>query len=253
MKKKYLVASVALIGGLMISQPAMARTSIGLGVGFAPDYEGSEDYDAVPMLFYQYSYGNGSYVQLRGTTLKWNLFDDQYQFGPLVKYRFERDDVDDDQVDRLRDVDEAIEAGFFFNAQFGQFGVGVDFAADVSDEHEGYLVTLGGDYRAEIAPDFSMTFGVSTTYASEDFMETYFQIDSSNRGTSSLPNYSADDGEFKDIGFSIVSNYQFNDSWSLVTNFAYTALLGDAEDSPIVSDRGDENQFFLGAMGVYTF
>jgi outer membrane scaffolding protein for murein synthesis (MipA/OmpV family) len=33
----------------------------------------------------------------------------------------------------------------------------------------------------------------------------------------------------------------------------YTRLLGDAEESPVVTDRGDEDQIFAGALINYRF
>ena len=33
----------------------------------------------------------------------------------------------------------------------------------------------------------------------------------------------------------------------------YTRLVGDAEDSPVVDDEGDENQFFGGVLVKYSF
>ena len=253
MRKTATILAIALVGGLFTCQSAVAKTSLGLGVGMAPDYEGSSDYQAVPMLYGRYGYGDGKYLLLKGTQLKWNLLNDKFQFGPLVQYRAERDDVDNNQVDRMKKVDAAFEAGAFFTAKFGPWGANLEFAADVSGEHDGYLVTIGGDYQAKISEELKMTFGVSTTYASDDYMETYFQVDASNRGSSDLRNYSSDSGEFKDISLTVATTYDLNDSWSIVGNLGYKKLLGDASDSPLVDDEGDENQLFVGAMGVYHF
>ena len=255
MEKKTKILFSSLAAGLFLCQAAVAadyKTSVGLGVGMAPDYEGSEDYTAVPLLFARVGWGDGDYVMLKGTQLKWNLLNDQIEFGPLLQYRGERDDVDNDRVDAMKDIDAAVEAGFFLTGRSGPWSATLEFAADVSDTYDGFLITLGGNYRQTISDDFKMTYGVSTTYASDNYMETYFQVDAGNRGTSTLPNYNADGG-FKDVGLNVAADYSFNAKWSVVGNLGYKYLLGDAADSPIVDDEGSEGQFFLGAMGVYRF
>lgn len=256
MKKntKVILSSVAI--AFLFCQPVSAedyQSAIGLGVGMVPDYEGSEDYEAVPLLFGKFTYGNGSYVMLRGNQIKWNLFDSQIQFGPLLQYRGERDDVDNNQVDRMKDVDGAAEAGLFLTGVFGPWSATVEFAADVSGEHDGYLVTLGGDYKTHMSERLTMTFGASTTYASSNYMETYFQVDSGNRGSSTLPDYSSDSGELKDVGIHMVADYALNDRWSVMGNLGYKLLIGDAADSPIVDDEGSDGQMFFGVTGVYRF
>ena len=254
MAKTILVVPVVV--GLMACQSAIAaeyKNSVGLGVGMAPDYEGSEDYDAVPIAYARFSLDDGDYVMLNGNKLKWNFVNDKIEFGPLLQYRLERDDVDNDEVDRMKDVDSAIEAGFFLTGVFGDWRANAEFAADISDEHDGYLVTIGGDYNMKVSDDLKMKLGVSTTYASDDYMETYFQVDATNRGTSILPAYEADDSEFKDITFYLTANYSINDNWSIMGNLSYTNLTGDAEDSPIVDDEGDDGQFFAGVTAVYHF
>lgn len=253
MKKTNTILTMVLAGGLFTCQPAIANTSLGLGVGMAPDYEGSSDYQAVPMLYGRYNYGDGKYLLLQGTQLRWNLLSENIQFGPLVQYHPERDDVDNNRVDKMKKVDAAIEAGLFVTGKFGPWALNLDFAADVSDEYNGYLVTLGGAYQAKISEDLRMTFNVYTTYADGNYMEEYFQVDPGNRGSSTLPYYSADSAEFKDVGLRVVTVYDITDSWSAMGNFGYKKLVGDASDSPLVDDEGDENQLFVGAMGVYHF
>jgi outer membrane protein len=253
MKKTNTILTMALVGGLFTCQSAIAETSLGLGVGMAPDYEGSSDYQAVPMLYGRYSYGDGKYLSLQGTQLRWNLLSEKIQFGPLLQYRPERDSVDNDQVDSMKKVDAAFEAGLFLTGKFGPWALNIDFAADVSGTYNGYLITLGGGYQAEISEDLKMTFSVYTTYADGNYMEEYFQVSAFNRGTSTLDNYGSDSGDFKDVGLKVVTTYDLNSSWSLMGNLGYKKLVGDASDSPIVDEEGDDNQLFVGAMGVYHF
>ena len=42
-------------------------------------------------------------------------------------------------------------------------------------------------------------------------------------------------------------------NWHLAGGVIYSRLVGDAADSPVVKDRGSENQFFAGAGVVYAW
>ena len=256
MGKIKILAACCLAGGLMLVPNAFAsdvKTSIGLGVGMAPDYEGSEDYEAVPLPFAKVSWGdNGNYVLLDGNNMRANFLSDRWQLGPLLQYRAERHSVDNKRVKRLDDIDAATEAGLFLLYKSGPWRFGVDAVADISDEHDGSLVTLRAAYVCDNIENWKFTTTLSTTYADDDYMETYFQVDSKNVNDSGLSLYEADGG-IKDVGLSILADYSWNNSWSMVGIASYTQLVDDAKNSPIVDDEGDEGQMFLGVMAIYHF
>jgi outer membrane protein len=256
MKKMKILVACCLAGVLMLIPNAFAsdvKTSIGLGIGMAPDYEGSEDYEAVPLPYARVTWGdNGNYVLLNGNNVRANLWSEKWQVGPLLQYRKERDSVENSRVKRMKDIDSTMEAGAFIAYKNGPWRLGLDVATDISDEHDGSLVTLRGGYTLTHMENLKITTSLSTTYADDDYMETYFQVDSKNVGTSGLPFYNADSG-IKDVGLSVVTDYSLNKSWSIMGIVSYTRLVGDAEDSPVVDDEGSENQMFFGVMGIYHF
>ena len=128
------------------------KFSLGAGVGAAPDYEGSEDYEAVPVLIARAAQGN-RFVELFGTTLRANLLGGPVlQAGPVLVYRPERDDVDSDAVDDLDDVDEAIELGGFVGLSYQGWLGRLTLTQDVNDGHDGLVLSLLGGYRADLAP-----------------------------------------------------------------------------------------------------
>lgn len=256
MKKMRILAACCLAGVLMFIPNVFAsdvKTSIGLGMGMAPDYEGSEENEAVPLPYARVTWGdNGNYVLLNGNNVRANLWSEKWQAGPILQYRKDRDSVDNSRVNRMKDIDSAVEAGAFIAYKSGPWRLGLDVAADISDEHDGSLVTLRGGYTCTQTEILKITTSLSITYADDDYMETYFQVDSKNVGTSGLSLYDADSG-IKDVGLSVVADYSLNKSWSIMGIVSYTRLVGDAEDSPVVDDEGDENQLFFGVMGIYHF
>ena len=259
--------SALALGGVSVDTHHVAAKSggfVGLGVGFVPDYEGSDDYEAVPAPFGSYVWGSGRYVNLGGTQgseraarLSLNIISrdssDVFEFGPLLQYRLKRDnDVDDNKVSRMKEADAATEAGLFAGIKAGPWSTELAFASDISDNHSGTVIYLKGAYRTDISDKLQIQYGVGTAWASDDYMETYFGVDSNDAARSGLPRYSASSG-FKDVGLNLTGNYQLNQKWGLVGVVGYTRMLNDAEDSPVVDDAGDKNQYKAVLAVTYTF
>ncbi len=238
-----------------VSQKNLSGFAI-LGGGVAPEYEGSEDYSVLPIAGGQLQYGN-YYAQLLGPSLKVNVLDSkQFNLGPLLGYRGGRDDdVENDAVSRLSEIDSAVEAGLFARMNFRannvtrhRAGIEAAFQTDVSDAHDGWLLKLGADYSAPIAEQADLGLSISTIYASDDYMQTFFGVDATGSAASGLRQFNAEGG-FKDITIGVRPSYSFNRNWGVFGMVNYSLLLADAADSPIVEDQGDNNQVFAG-MGI---
>jgi len=228
--------------------------SVGAGLGIVPDYEGSEDYEGVPLLFVRAAWNSGRYVQFLANTLKGNVIEsDTWSFGPLARYRDKRDDdVDNDRVKRMREVDEAIEIGAFVGYQVDNWHASLQLANDFNDAHDGLLVTLEGGYTIPIEEGVKLGMSLFTTYADDDYMETYFSVNPGNVGTSGLPFYKAESG-IKDFGAMVNLAYAPWDNWGITGILGLKQLIGDAKDSPVVDQEGSESQLFCGVMATYRF
>ena len=261
--RKFTVGPGLLLAVAFASQTTMAGGKIGIGVGMAPDYEGSEDTEGAPSLFGRYQWDSGRYVALGGTReagralrLQANLISDAWsptwELGPVLQYRMERDDVDNNRVDGMKDIDAATELGAFVGFKSGPWAASLTYATDVSDEHDGAVTELAGSYRLAMSDEFALKFGASVSYADSDYMETYFGVNSKNVGTSGFSNYSADSG-IKDYGLSVSAEYALNQNWGLQGGVNYYRLMNDAKDSPLVDDVGDRNQLSASLAVTYTF
>lgn len=234
------------------AEPSEWKVDVGAGVGFAPDYEGSEDYELVPQL-YARAQREHFFVELDNFTLRANVVPHPVlKAGPVLRYRPERDDVENNRVDRLRDVDAAFEIGGFVGIQVQKWDASVTVVQDVADGHDGLLLTLGAGYTRPLVDRLIFRFAVFSNYANSDYMDSYFSIDANNAARSGLPTFSADDG-FKDLGVRVRLRYQMVEHWGLMGTVGYVRLLGDAEDSPIVDDEGSADQFTGGVVVIYTF
>lgn len=234
-----------------------------LGGGATPDYEGSEDYQPIPFATGKIGYDD-YYVELRGPGLRANvlpggLLPFNLEFGPSIAYRGGRDDVDNDRIDDLRNIDGTIEMGAFakVSTHLGlhdtdEVGFEVEFLADVGGEHEGSTISFGPSYNFAPTERLMLGFGLSATYASGNYNDTYFGIDADNAARSGLSTFDPDGG-IKDVGVSVNAIYQWNEHWGVTGMAGLTQLVGDAADSPIVDDEGSATQGLVAAGILYRF
>jgi len=260
LEKCFTVGSLAMALTMAASPVAAKGGFVGAGVTAAPDYEGGDDYVASPALFGRYNFNEGRYVALvgsadaaRGGRFVLNLVpNSSWEMGPALGIRYERNDPDNDRVKRMDDIDFATEAGGFVSYKSGGWFATLGLMFDVSDTYGGYIGDLKGGYRQEVNSDLSFTYSASVSYVDDEYMEEYFGVDGSDAASSGLPLYEADGG-IKDYGLGIAANYKFSKTWGLIARFSYYRLTGDAEDSPIVEDEGDKNQYKSALAISYSF
>ena len=229
------------------------NTILGIGAGIYPDYEGSEEFTGLPLLQARYNWANGCYVNLLGTGMRANIVPScAFEFGPMVVYRPERDSVDEKQVDKLKKVDAATEAGAFASWSINKFMLLLQAHADTSGTHDGYIIDAGAAWRFPLERKMQLIIVALASYASDDYMDTYFSIDAENAKLSGLAEYKADAG-IKDAGLIAVLQYKLDNDWGLLGLLKYSCLVGDASDSPIVEDIGDTNQLMTGLLINYSF
>ena len=263
---KSLTRSVALWTSLLASAasadtqflsltPTYIPSFFGLGVGSYPDYLGSDDYVVGAAPIARYSFGEQRYVSLEVNYATVNLLEDRnWRLGPAGMYRFAREDVEDDVVSRLPDISGSLEIGAFAAYENvredprDRWSVGASFTHGVTGDNNGY--TLAGSLRRWMPVGKYAALGLSlgTTYGSSEYMDTYFSIGSKGAADSGLAAFDAGSG-VRDVRATVVFIQPLSREWQIGGGFLYSRLLNDAADSPIVSDRGDRDQFVFG-LGV---
>ena len=238
---------------LVIPAAQAADFSIGGGIGIAPDYEGSEDYEFVPVPTGAARFDNGMYVELLGLNLRANLIpSDFWRLGPVYNYRPSRSDVDNNRVDDMSNVSDANELGVFGGIEWQNWYVFLEWLADMGDAHDGSYGTLKGGYNWIINEAWALTIGAFGTYASDDYMSTYFGVSGADSARSGLDEYDADGG-MKDVGLDLGANWRFAQNWDLRGLLQIKQLVGDADDDSPVVDQGSETQFFSAVLVVFNF
>ncbi len=247
-------------GGIAFEFPEI-RNYVAGAVGIVPDYMGSDDYTIGAAPAGLMKFGNSDrYARVLVTELSVNVIDSRaWNFGPVLNYRLARDDVDDDAVDLMRDIDGTIEVGVLGGWTWigdddprHRFNVSAEVLYDVGDTHEGYLVSVGARYFQPVTLPLTLSIGATATYGSDDYMQTYFGIDSDNAARSGLSQFSAGGG-LRDVRIPIMAIYSLSPNWHVTGGLVYSRLLDDASDSPIVDDRGSSDQIFAGLGVAYAW
>jgi outer membrane protein len=264
--KRIVFGFLAVVASLLIVNAALAQESpinidnvpnvIGVAVGMAPDYSGSANYKFVAAPFIKYTFDGQMYGQLLATELKVNLLNHPWlRVGPAVNYRFERNDVDNSQVDKMQKIDGTTEAGGWVGIELIQAGnprerfiASFEVLTDIGDVYNGYNMTLAVRYWMPLSQPIDVSIGVSSTYANGNFMQTYYGVTPQDAILSGLPAFNASAG-IRDVTVSPAVVYHLSKTWHVAAGFRYQDLLSSASDSPIVHDVGSSDQW-LGGVGV---
>jgi len=228
------------------------------GLGLVPDYDGSRDYELAPLWRVRAAnfYHPSTFVEVNGASLRSNLLPHEHlRLGPSATYVPARRNVQDDRVDALGDSRDGVLLGGVLGyelivPQLGMLGAEVDARYDVAGEIGG-LVTLRGTYAVPLAGGLCVLVLVpELTYASADYMNELYSVDEAASERSGLPRYEAGAG-FKDVSVTAALNISLSERLQLEGVGRYGRLLGEAADSPLVADVGDENQFVSGLLIGY--
>ena len=253
-------ASAAMAQTLPVPEDAGFDRAIGAFFIVGPDYEGSDDYRFIAAPLLQFKFLGNRYIQLLGNQLFVNVLNhDHWELGPAAVLRPGRDDVDDDVVDLMEDIDMAFELGGFisylhvFNNNIRhRFKARISVTQDVTDNHGGLVARLASVYWHPVARAFDIGINAQITLVSDDYMSTYFGVSPADAAASGLSIFDADGGA-KDVGTSLMGLLHLSQSWHVGAGVYYRRLLGDAEDSPVVDERGDADQVIAGVGVVYTW
>jgi outer membrane protein len=235
---------------------------IGVGVGMLPDYVGSDDYMIGGAPFFKITLPKTErYLRLLATDLQVNIINHPVlRLGPALNYRFGRSDgVDDRIISKMEEIDATIEAGAFVGAEIvdkdnprQRFISQVEFLSDVGGEYKGYNLSLTASYWQPVSKAIDVMIGGGISYADENYMKTYFGVNQEDADNTGLPVYEADAALFM-AKVTAGAVLHLSQSWHIALGGQYRPLLSDASDSPVVDDRGSNDQWIAGLGLAYSW
>ena len=224
-------------------------------VTVSPEYEGSNSYKVrgFPLIFP--STGTASkYVDVRGADdVRIKLLNhEKLEAGPLLGYRFDRDEDDGDRLVGLGDVEGGLVVGAFARyALIPSLYFGLSYHRTVTGDVDGGQLRFGLEYKTALSSNVTFSARTGATYADDEFMQSYFGVTAAQaaRSVAGLSAFNAEAG-IKDIYFGVGTSIALSDRWTVSLNGNYSRLLGDAADSPVIET---EDQFSGSALIKYKF
>ncbi len=232
--------------------PGDLHLTIGGGPRYAPDYFGSDDYEWAFREVYSLRFKDKVTVDNEGISL--GLFElSDFTIGPTANITGGRKDEKNTALNGLGDVGVTFELGVFAKAKFNdRYAVRFRYRHAIQTGHRGGI--FDGQASARIYKRGALSAGVSVrgTWVDKDYAKAFFGVSPEQAARSGIPEFSAG-RTARDVRGSLVLRWGFAENWALNGYAKYNRLLGDAADTPIVSDFGSRNQFAVGAFASYTF
>ena len=149
----------------------------------------------------------------------------------------------------INTVNDSLGFGFFTQGRYGDYSLGTRVSKEVSQGHEGMLGEIMAGYGKKLSDNLGLSLEVTTTWADENYMESYYGVDTAQSVQSGLQTYLPEAG-FKNASLHLTACYQLSELWFLGAQVGYMRLFKEVADSPTMgNDRIDE--FITGLQFQY--
>ena len=246
----------SLTGNGTNDMPRDLQLTVAVGVGAAPEYFGSDDYEAVFVPSLDLEYHNAFLVINREAMMNNNdglgykvLANENFDMGVSVLLDRGRSD-DNRHIRGMGDVNPAALAGGFVSGQYGPAFARAQLHMDVLGEYDGgYRGELGTGVKGQLRPDLKGMLETTARYGSENYNEEYFSVSGRQSAATGLRRYNADSG-FYQWGLGGTLQYNITPGLFVQGQAKYDKVLGEAADSPVTQS---DNQYYVGTNVGYTF
>lgn len=248
------------------------RITVGVGAVYAPSYRGSDDYSVSPVPVILGQIGGIEISPRAGGVALDFIKDDRdsgfgISLGPVATYSANRArGIRDDVVRASGKLDDAVEVGgtagvtaYKLLNPYDSLTLSADVRWDVAGAHKGMIWSPSLTYMTPLSRGSLVSLNVSARHVDDDFAEYYYSVTpgQSLRSGGVLPTYGADGGwdsvNVGLLGALDLDGDLLNGGFQLIGIAAYSKMLGDGEDTPFTSIRGDADQW-IGGLGIaYTF
>ncbi len=264
--------TITAVAGMALLMPAMGQAaaeedmpatptpglhgSVGVGAAVMPQYEGAKDSKTRAMPNINLYYGDTLYFTRMTAGANLLRFNTQQGVsvtaGPLLALSRGRDQDENAALSGLGDIRRGLDAGGFVRLRKQGWHAVVDVRQNVTDSGHGATVNFNTGYSVPLGSALRLRAGVDTTWASSDYMKTFFGVDALQSAQSGIAQYEASSG-FKHVGATLMADYSITREWAGFASLHYKRLLGDAAASPIVATLGERDQVSASVGVKYRF
>jgi outer membrane scaffolding protein for murein synthesis (MipA/OmpV family) len=246
--------------------------TLGLAAGYMTDYEGSDDYQFLPVPGALGSIGGYAFSVL-GNRASVDLVRNQpgptwdVQAGPVGVVNFlrnRRGAIDDARVAALDKRGIAVELGGYVGigktgvvtSPYDKLSLSLSYRYDVAGTHKSGIWQPSINYLTPLSRKTAVGLFASAQRVERRYIRTYYDVTAAESLASGLPVFAGRGGwQSWTVGGmgTVALTGDLLKGFKLVAGGTYRRLLNDTADSPLVRIAGSRNQW-LGAVGVaYTF
>lgn len=238
------------------AEPSGTILTIGGFGGYAPEYEGAKDYQATfRPSFSWHKAGDRVWLSLPNDGANFALIQgDNYRAGITGNIRFQRhaEDFRPLGFKTVGDKEVSIEAGGFaeyWPVPFLRTRAELRYAFVGA---EGLIGDLSADLVLRPMDRWTLTAGPRVSFADSTFMDSYYSVTASQAVVAGLSAFKAEAG-VRAYGIGASAHYQLTENITTIGYVEYEKLTGDASSSPLVSQRGSDDQVTVGLGLKYSF
>lgn len=209
--------------------------TLGMAVARLPEYEGSDRFDtrALPVI----SYRSGRFFAGTLTGVGYNLSNlPNVEFGPLLTYRFGRDESDSPRLNGLGDIDAGADLGAYVRWNAHPFSLGARLEQGVGGNVTGTSLRLDAAYLLPIDQRNALRLDASVDWADADIMQGFFGVSAAQSLRSGLPAYTASAG-IRRYGVTATWAHSITPNWASTVRVGIYRLGSEAAASPLTLKR----------------
>jgi outer membrane protein len=225
--------------GVLPRAPEVWDVSLGGGAALRPTYQGSNRYEAAPVLFANVTYRDMISLGAGGLNAYWHNDDLKIGIG-LTSNGGRRDyrtnglfETGDDRLKGLGDINSALGIRGFATYKLGF--IVLDGAVTKLTNHfdnNGVFANAGVSAPQKLSDRLILTPHIITTWANRNYTETFFGVTAAQAADSAFPEFNAGAG-FMNVAAGVAAAYLVNPHWFVRASADVTKLTGAAGDSPI--------------------
>ncbi len=225
------------------------HVNVGVGLGFAPDYLGSDDYvfHALPLIDLEW---RGAYFLSTQRGLGLNVIRNrQTKAGPRLTLSPARNASENTDLTGMADLKSSIELGAFVQHHTGPWRFDADIKYGMNEKgHKGIVAGMGIALGGRLSEDSSLIIGGNFHFANAQYMISNFGV-AAGEVLATRAAYSPTAG-FLDFGGWASLIYNLSDNVYVSVDGRGKLLADQASLSPITKE---ETQYFIGSTVGYRF
>ena len=221
--------------------------TLGAGAAAMPRFYGSDEYAIQPAPLVDVQLGR--FFARTGEGIGFSVIKND-RFAAGVSLNWIQGYDSNDAPAGINEVDDALGARVFLSARFKGAVAMLAGTRAVTEADRGLLMSVSLAYPLHPTARLSITPSLAAAWGNEDYLDSYFGIDSLESAASGLDAYRPGGGGFRDLSLRVSVGYRITNKISAVGSVGVTHLLDKAADSPIVEHATQP----IGLVGLtYTF